>query len=48
MMYIMNSPNHLEDLKILEYYHKGIATKTAEQCLRHIFHGKKGSMSKKV
>ena len=27
MMYIMNSPNHLKHLKVLEYYHKDIDTK---------------------
>ena len=39
MMDIMNSPNHLEDLKVFEYYHKYITIKIAEQCLKHIFHG---------
>ena len=47
MMFIMNSPNHLEDLKILEYYYKEIAPKIAEQCLQNIFHGKKRCMTKK-
>ena len=48
MMYIMNSPNHLKHLKVLEYYHKDIDTKIAGQCLQHIFHGKKKSMAKEV
>ena len=47
MMYIMNSPNHLEDMKILEYFKKDIATKIPEQCLQHIFHGKERNMAKK-
>ena len=47
MMFIMNSPNHLEDLKILEYYYKEIGTKIAKQCLQNIFHGKKRCMAKK-
>ena len=48
MMYVMNSPNHVEDLKVLEYYHKDIATKIAEQCLQQLFHGKERNMTKKV
>ena len=43
----MNTWNHLEYLKVLEYYHKDVATKIAEQYLQHIFHRKKRSMAKK-
>ena len=48
MVYIMNSPNHLEDLLILEPSHKDIATKITEQCLQHIFYEMKRSMEKYV
>ena len=35
MIYITNLLNHLKEWNILEYYHKDIATKIAEQCLQH-------------
>ena len=35
MMYIMNSPNHLKHLKILEYYHKDIDKKLPTMFITH-------------
>ena len=46
MIYVIISPNHQENMTVLEHYHKDIVAKIAKQCWQHIFHGKKESMAK--